>query len=173
MHQLQICPTVHKYRAPPTIVANYIRVCAVVWECGRGQTDIQTDRLSDAQTRVTTIHFASSTTRAKCNDNFTAEESQSTCQHLPESWETWALARCRDSEHSRSYDPACVVRRPCTAAAPVGPSSPAVASHAPQRTEHSPVITYQLLHSTANSTTILCLSVSVAGSLLGTRPNLD
>jgi len=31
--------------------------------CGRGQTDTQTD----TQTRVTTIHFASSTTHAKCN----------------------------------------------------------------------------------------------------------
>jgi len=33
-----------------------------VWAYGRGQTDTQT------QTRVTTIHFASSTTHAKCND---------------------------------------------------------------------------------------------------------
>jgi len=42
---------------------SYIRVHAVVWAYGRGQTDRQTD----TQTRVTTIHFASSTTHAKCN----------------------------------------------------------------------------------------------------------
>ena len=43
---------------------SYIRVRAVVWAYGRGQTDRQTD----IQTRVTTIHFASSTTHAKCNN---------------------------------------------------------------------------------------------------------
>jgi len=43
---------------------SYIRVRAVVWANGRGQTDRQTD----TQTRVPTIHFASSTTYAKCND---------------------------------------------------------------------------------------------------------
>jgi len=39
---------------------SYIRVRAVVWAYGRGQTD--------TQTRVTTIHCASSTTHAKCNE---------------------------------------------------------------------------------------------------------
>jgi len=34
-----------------------------MWAYGRGQTDTHTD----TQTRVTTIHFASSTTHAKCN----------------------------------------------------------------------------------------------------------
>jgi len=43
---------------------SYIRVRAVVWAYGRGQTDTQTD----TQTRVTTIHFASSTTHAKCKN---------------------------------------------------------------------------------------------------------
>jgi len=43
---------------------SYIRVRAVVWAYGRGQTHTQ----RDTQTRVTTIHFASSTTHAKCND---------------------------------------------------------------------------------------------------------
>ena len=43
-----------RYHSP-----SYIRVRAVVWACGRGQTD--------RQTRVTTIHFASSTTHAKCD----------------------------------------------------------------------------------------------------------
>jgi len=42
---------------------SYIRVRAVVWAYGRGQTDTQTQ----TDTRVTTIHFASSTTRVKCN----------------------------------------------------------------------------------------------------------
>ena len=36
-----------------------------MWECGEGLT--QTDRQTDTQTRVTTIHFASSATDAKCN----------------------------------------------------------------------------------------------------------
>jgi len=49
----------------------YIRVRAVVWECGDGRTDRQTDRQTDRHTyremRVTNIHFASSTTHAKCN----------------------------------------------------------------------------------------------------------
>jgi len=30
--------------APPTIPPSYIRVCAVLWECGKGQTDRHTDR---------------------------------------------------------------------------------------------------------------------------------
>jgi len=42
----------------------YIRVRAVVWAYGRGQTDTHTH----TQTCVTTIHFASSTTHAKCNN---------------------------------------------------------------------------------------------------------
>jgi len=46
------------YHAP-----SYIRVRAVVWAYGRGQADTDTD----THTRVTTIHFASSTTQAKCN----------------------------------------------------------------------------------------------------------
>jgi len=46
--------------APPTIPPTYIRLCAVVWECGEGQTD--------TQTAVTTIHFASAKPHAKCID---------------------------------------------------------------------------------------------------------
>jgi len=34
----------------------------------RPRTDTQTDRQTHSQTRVTTIHFASSTTHAKCNN---------------------------------------------------------------------------------------------------------
>jgi len=45
--------------AAPTTTPSYIWVRAVVSACGRGQTD--------KQTRMTTIHFASSTTHAKCN----------------------------------------------------------------------------------------------------------
>jgi len=44
---------------------SYIRVRAIVWACGRGQTN----RHTDTQTRVTTIHFSWSTTHAKCNNN--------------------------------------------------------------------------------------------------------
>jgi len=40
--------------APPTVLPSYIWVRAVVWACGEGQTH--------RQTRVTNIHFASSTT---------------------------------------------------------------------------------------------------------------
>jgi len=58
VHQLQICPTVHNWRAPPTIPPSYVRVHAVVWKWGRGQTD--------TETATTTIHFASSATCAKC-----------------------------------------------------------------------------------------------------------
>jgi len=54
VHRLQIRPVVHHS-------LSYIRVRAIVWACGRGQTD--------TQTRVTTIHFASSTTHAKCNES--------------------------------------------------------------------------------------------------------
>ena len=43
VHRLQIRPIVHngrhRYHSP-----SYIRVCAVVWECGEGQTDRQTHR---------------------------------------------------------------------------------------------------------------------------------
>jgi len=35
----------------------------------RPRTDRHTHRQTDTQTRVTTIHFASSTTHAKCNNN--------------------------------------------------------------------------------------------------------
>jgi len=67
VHRLQICPTLHNYRAPTTIPPSYIRVCAVMWECGEGQTDTQTD--TQIQARITNIHFASSTTHTKCNND--------------------------------------------------------------------------------------------------------
>ena len=51
--------------AASTTLPSYIRVPAVMWAYGRGQTHRQTH--TDTQTRVTTIHFASSTTHAKCN----------------------------------------------------------------------------------------------------------
>jgi len=53
----------------PCTTPSYIRVHAVVWACGRGQTD--------THTRMTTIHFASSTTHAKCNQCF----SRSACSY--------------------------------------------------------------------------------------------
>jgi len=48
--------------APPHIIPSYIRVRAVVWECGDGQT------YRDTQTAVTNIYFTSSVTHAKCNN---------------------------------------------------------------------------------------------------------
>ena len=42
IHRLQIRQIVHNYRAPPTISPSYIRVHAVVWECGDGQPDTHT-----------------------------------------------------------------------------------------------------------------------------------
>ena len=55
--------SVQLYRTPPTIAPTYIRVRAVVWERGEGQTD--------TQTRVTNPRFASSTTHEKCSVQFT------------------------------------------------------------------------------------------------------
>jgi len=52
----------------PTILASYIRVRAVVWECGEGQTDRHTDTQRDTQTALASIHFASAVPRAKCNN---------------------------------------------------------------------------------------------------------
>ena len=43
VHQLQIRSIMHNYRAPPTIPPSYIRVRAVVRECGKGQTHTHTD----------------------------------------------------------------------------------------------------------------------------------
>jgi len=48
-----------------TTAPSYIQVCAVVWAYGWGETH----RQPDTQTQVTTIHFASSTTHAKCNND--------------------------------------------------------------------------------------------------------
>jgi len=55
VHRLQILVIMRNYRASPTFAASYIQVRAraVVWECGEGQTDRQT------QTAVANIHFAS------------------------------------------------------------------------------------------------------------------
>jgi len=59
VHRVQIRPTLHNYGASPTTPLSNIRVRVVVWACGCGKTD--------TQTCVTTIHFASSMTHAKCN----------------------------------------------------------------------------------------------------------
>jgi len=56
---IAIPPNSAQLGASATTTPSYIRVRAVVWPCGRGQTDTQTG--------VTIIHFASSTTHAKCN----------------------------------------------------------------------------------------------------------
>ena len=71
MHRLQIHLIVHNKGASPTTLPSYIRVRAIMPAYGRGQADghPQTPRHTDihTQTRVTTIHFASSTTHLKCN----------------------------------------------------------------------------------------------------------
>jgi len=56
VYRLQIRSILHN---PSAIPPSYIRVRAVVWECGEGQTD--------TQTAVTNIHFASAMPHAKCN----------------------------------------------------------------------------------------------------------
>ena len=55
---------------PPTIPPSYIRVRAVVWKCGEGQTHTHTHTHTHTytQTPVTNIRFASSATHAKCNE---------------------------------------------------------------------------------------------------------
>jgi len=50
--------------AARTIPPIYIRIGAVVWECGEGQTDRQTD----TQTAVTAIYFTSPMFHAKGNN---------------------------------------------------------------------------------------------------------
>ena len=53
-------PNSAQLEGTPTIPPTYIWVRAVVWECREGQTD--------TQTAVTTIHFASATPHANCNE---------------------------------------------------------------------------------------------------------
>jgi len=62
-------PNSAQLEGTPTIPPTYIGVRAVVWECGEVQADRHTDRdrHKHTQTAVTTIHFASSTTHARCN----------------------------------------------------------------------------------------------------------
>jgi len=76
MHRLQIRPIVHKWRTSPTIPPSYIQVCAVVWECGEGQTDMQT------QTVMITIDFASAMPHAKCNNKVLTLFSRSPWLHF-------------------------------------------------------------------------------------------
>jgi len=42
-HRLQICPIVHNYSATCTTAPSYIRIWAVLWECGKEQTDRHID----------------------------------------------------------------------------------------------------------------------------------
>jgi len=53
-------PNSAQLEGTPTIPPTYIRVCAVVWECGEGQTDRHTDGHDN-------IHFALAMPQAKCN----------------------------------------------------------------------------------------------------------
>ena len=43
VYRLQIRPIVHNYGASRTIPPSYIRVCAIEWACGHGQTHRHTD----------------------------------------------------------------------------------------------------------------------------------
>ena len=63
-----------------------IRVHAVVWAYGRGETD--------TQTRVTTMHFASSTTHAKCNE-------LTGCVHGLRNHKRGLMKRCEDHKVER------------------------------------------------------------------------
>jgi len=58
-------PNSAQLRGSPYHFPSYIRVRAVVWECGEGQTDIHT------QTAVANVHFSSATPHAKCIDSGT------------------------------------------------------------------------------------------------------
>ena len=71
VHWLQIRPTVHNYGASRTFPPSYIQVNAEVRACGHRQTDTHTE---------TTTHFASSTSRAQCNNgNKEIEDSRLCC----------------------------------------------------------------------------------------------
>jgi len=61
-------PNSAQLQGTPTIAPSYIRVRAVVWECGEGQSDRETDRHTDTQTVVANIHFVSAMPHAKCSD---------------------------------------------------------------------------------------------------------
>jgi len=63
MHQLQICPIVHNWRAPPTIPPNLH---------------------PGTQTSVTTIHFASAMPHTNCNN--TCYYKYTLLLYLPEHW---------------------------------------------------------------------------------------
>ena len=64
VHRLQIRQIVHNQRAPsipfPQVTSGYVRQC---WHAARYRCR---DSHTDTQTAVTAIHFASSTTNAKC-----------------------------------------------------------------------------------------------------------
>ena len=69
---------------------SYIRVRAVVWAYGRGQTDTQTP--------LTTIHFASSVTHAKCNNRPIAAHRLAALTGSPTggaAWQTFHRLRTR------------------------------------------------------------------------------
>jgi len=79
VHRLQICPIVHKYWAPlplPWVTSGTMQW----WACGRGQTH--------RQTCVTNIglHFASSTTHAKCKYLTVLDKSKFTEKCASQGW---------------------------------------------------------------------------------------
>ena len=133
MHQLPIrampCFHSNEIRAPianprcsaqlggtPTIPPSYIRVRAVVRECGKGQTDRQTDTHTHTQTCVTTIDFASSTTVTSSSQFRTsADQFSSFYRNVRRTFKvsrtTRAIARALYS-HEKDSEESWVFRRP-------------------------------------------------------------
>ena len=68
--QIANLPNSTQLGALSTIPSSYIQVRTVVWECGKRQTTRQTQTQTETQTKtcVSSIHFASSTTHAECNN---------------------------------------------------------------------------------------------------------
>ena len=85
----------------PTTPPSYIRVHAIVWACSCRQT--HTDTETDTQTRVTTIHFVSSTTHAKCNSipNRTKHNSCIAFHPCPTvTWQTFIRTLCKYQQNT-------------------------------------------------------------------------
>jgi len=61
-------PNSAQLEGTPTIIPSHIRVRAVVWACGKGQTDTHTQTHAHTQMAMTDKQFASATPHAKCNE---------------------------------------------------------------------------------------------------------
>jgi len=113
VHRLQIRLIVHNKGAASTTPPSYIRVRAVVWAYGRGQTHTHTDRQTHTQTHVTTIHFESSMTHANVikTRHLTFRVRVTTPHSMDEmEWGTQRVRRCycRRGESSPACASVCV-----------------------------------------------------------------